>query len=183
MLSLQQHDSITLYTRYKANSEKDDSFLLSFKGYMYAPLHQLPVAWSVHATNNEFPVTCDAHTDDFCRKIANITFNKISVNVGGVWSSMTNEAIIPVRGLYYVTFVLLYADGNLEASLFVNDLATTSIVKTTCDIVGCLMTRERAVLLSLAEKDVVTVKIIKGTIATFRFQFPTSFAGILIYPL
>ena len=183
MLTLQKYDSVTLYTRYTANKVKDNSFLLSFKGFMYAPLRQLPIAWSVHAKNNEYPFTCDAHITDYCRKIANITFNKISVNVGDVWSSTTNEVIISVRGLYYVTFVLLYADGNLEASLFVNNLVTTSILKTTCDIVGCLMTRERAVLLSLAEKDVVTVKIIKGTIATFKYQFTTSFAGILVYPL
>ena len=112
-----------------------------------------------------------------------LTFNKISVNVGNVWSSATNEAIIPVRGLYYVTFVLFTAECHTEASLFGNKSATTSIVKTACDNIGYLVTRERAVLLSLAEKDIVSVKIINGTVATVRDQFIYSFAGILIYPL
>ena len=181
---LRQNDTVILHTKYTAlNYGRIDKYWLSFKGFMYAPSHQLPVAWSVHATNNEEYGNCYAHISDMCQTMSKITFNKISVNVGDVWSSTTNGAIIPVRGLYYVTFVLLYAKCHLEASLFVNDLATTSIVKTTCGNMGYLMTRERSVLLSLTKKDIVTVKIINGTVATFRKRLITSFAGILVYPL
>ena len=183
---LRQNDRVTLHTKYTAlNYGRIDKFWLSFKGFMYAPSHQLPVAWSVHATNSIGHENWYAQYDssDICQTMSNITFNKISVNVGDVWSSTTNGAIIPVGGLYYVTFVLLYAKCHLEASLFVNDLATTSIVKTTCVDWGYLMTRERSVLLSLAKKDIVTVKIINGTVATFRTRLITSFAGILVYPL
>ena len=181
VVSLRQNDTVTLETIY--SSDHKNIQRLSFKGFMYAPSHQLPVAWSVHATNNEDVGNCNSQTWDMCQTMSNITFNKISVNVGDVWSSITNEAIIPVGGLYYVTFVLLYAKCHLEASLFVNDLATTSIVKTTCVDWGYLMTRERSVLLSLTKKDIVTVKIIKGIVATFRARSVTSFAGILVYPL
>ena len=181
VVSLWQNDTVTLQTIYASGHENIQ--WLSFKGFTYAPSHQLPVAWSVHATNNGDLENCDPQTFDLCQTMSNITFNKISVNVGDVWSSTTNGAIIPVRGLYYVTFVLLYAKCHLEASLFVNDLATTSFVKTTCGDRGYLMTRERSVLLSLTKKDIVTVKIINGTVATFRTRLVTSFAGILIYPL
>ena len=181
VVSLRQNDTVTLETIYSSGHKNVQ--WLSFKGFMYAPSHQLPIAWSVHATNNEDFGNCDPHTFDMCQTMSSITFNKISVNVGDVWSSTTNGAIIPVGGLYYVTFVLLYAKCHLEASLFVNDLATTSIVKTTCDNMGYLMTRERSVLLSLTKKDIVLVKIINGTVATFRTRLLTSFAGILVYPL
>ena len=187
VLSLQQNDTVTLSAAYIMMSIKDKSFWLSFKGFMYAPLHQLSVAWSAHVTNNEDAngaAICDyPPLLDICRIIANITFTKISVNAGDVWSSTTNGAIIPVRGFYYITFVLASTKCHLEASLFVNDSASTSIAKTACGTSSYLITRERAVLLSLAEKDIITVKIIKGTVATFRDRFLTSFAGILIYPL
>ena len=183
VVSLQQNSTVTLHTNYAGINDHNNIPRLSFKGFLYAPSHQLPVVWSVHATNNEIHGNCDAHTFDICHSMSYITFNKISVNVGDVWSSTTNMAMIPVRGLYYVTFVLLHAECHLEASLLVNDLATTSIIKTTCGNMGYLMTRERAVLLSLVEEDIVTVKIIKGTFATFREKFLSSFAGILVYPL
>ena len=180
---LQQNDTVTLHTKYEDLYGLIDKYWLSFKGFMYAPSHQLPIAWSVHATNSEGSPNWISLRRDICQTISNITFNKISVNVGDVWSSTTNGAIIPVKGLYYVTFVLLYAKCHLEASLFVNDLATTSIVKTTCVNRGYFMTKERSVLLSLTKKDIVTVKIINGTVATFRTRLVTSFAGILVYPL
>ena len=169
-------------------NNNDNCWWLSFKGFMYAPLHHLTVAWSVHATNDEDAegaATCDNNTliYMFCRTFANITFNKISVNVGYVWSSATNEAIIPIKGLYYVTFVLFGSECHVEASLLVNESTMTSMVKTACGIRGYLITRERAVLLTLTERDKVTVKITTGTLATLRDQVLTSFAGILIYPL
>ena len=153
---------------------------------MYAPLHQLTVAWAVYANKNEDAPSCsviDFQRNCFKCTHTGLTFNKISVNLGNVWSSTTNEAIIPVKGLYYVTFVLFSAECHLEASLFVNKSATASIVKTASDNIGYLITRERAVLLSLAEKDIVSVKIINGTVATVRDLFIHSFSGILIYPL
>ena len=181
VVSLRQNDIVTLETIYSS----DLTYIqrLSFKGFMYAPSHQLPVAWSFHATKSTGTETWNSNISDDNQIMSNITFNEILVNVGDVWSSTTNGAIIPVGGLYYVTFVLLYAKCHLEASLLVNDLATTSIVKTICANKGYLMTRERSVLLSLTKKDTVTVKIINGTVATCRRSLVTSFAGILVYPL
>ena len=186
VLSLQQNDSVTLHTRYMSHTEKSSSYYwLSFKGFMYTSSQQLPVAWSVHATNNISAENsnCDPHSFDSCLKIGDITFNEVSVNVGQVWSSATNEAIIPIRGLYYVSYVLLYTECHLVASLLVNNVATSFIIKTTCGSFGYLATRERAILLNLEENDRLGLTVINGTVATFKISFVTSFSGILVYPL
>ena len=162
---------------------KTQGFWLSFKGFMYAPSHQVPVAWSVHATNDKGVDNCNYDNSDFCFKVNVITFNVILVNVGHAWSAATNEAIIPQRGLYYVTFVLQYIQCPLVASLLVNNVTTSFIIKTTRDMIGYLITRERAVLLNLEENDTLRVTVIDGTVATFRDSFVTSFSGILVYPL
>ena len=115
----------------------------------------------------------------------NLTFDTIAVNIGDVWAETTNEAIIPVGGIYYVTFVLIFTQCHLEATLCVNNVATTFIVITTCSTSGNIATRERAVLLNLKKGDRLNVKLMNGTLVLPQRDSMdlTSFAGILLYPL
>ena len=183
MFSLQKNDAVIIYTIHIAIHDKAISWL-SFKGFMYAPLHQLLIAWSVQAKTDEGVQKCYLHrVPDFRCKVNIITFNVILVNVGHAWSAATNEAIIPQRGLYYVTFVLLHIQCPLVASLLVNNVTTCFIIKTTSDTIGQVISRERAVLLNLEENDTLRVTIINGTVVTYSESFVSSFSEILVYPL
>ena len=159
---------------------------LTFKGFLYTPSHQLQICWSVHSTAAEVTennLNCISQTPDMCQLKNNLTFDTVALNLGNVWSTTTNEAIISVKGLYYISFVLVFAKCHLEATLFVNTMATTSIVKTACKTKeNYMMTKERAILLNLKQQDRLSVKIVNGAVATLKRGSVASFAGILVYP-
>ena len=183
MLSLQQNDYITVHTTYKPSSSKSGIWL-SFKGFLYNSSHQQQIGWSVHSmavfSKEKHSFECISPTNR-CQLKYILTFDTVTVNLGNVWSTTTNEVTIPTNGLYYISFVLVFTNGNLKATLLVNKNATTSIVKTSRKPNSYLITRERAIMLHLTEQDRLNVQIINGAVATFQQDILASFAGILVY--
>ena len=66
----------------------------SFRGFLYAPVHGIQVAWSVH---NSGYITGSGMA---------MSFPDVLVNVPStVWQASSNKVIIPVSGTYYVEMV------------------------------------------------------------------------------
>ena len=187
VLSLHQNDLFTLYVTYNSYSYLNCNrpIWLSIKGFLYVPSHRQPVAWSVFSKSSENYFNCPTPSLTFYCLKNNLTFDTVSVNISDVWAATTNKAIIPVGGLYYVTFALVFTQCHLEATLCVNNVATTFIVITTCSTRRSIATKERAVLLNLKKGDKLNVKLINGTLVLPLTESMdlTSFAGILLYPL
>ena len=201
VLYLKSNDVVTINVKNKDVNRQSHKLKILVNGFLYNPSHKSPVVWSVHSTTkvppsdsamdeqslackNEKLICKDVNLYFCCAMVSVFTFDKVTVNLGNVWSTLTNEAIIPFNGLYYVTFVLLLSKCNMMAILFVNEEATTSIRRLfQCVTVTSLSTRERAVLLNLRKYDKVSVKIINGSVATFTDGSVASFAGLFLYPL
>ena len=183
VLFIQQNDHITAHATCQPYSSKCGIWL-SFKGFLYNPSHQQRIGWAVQSTavfsKNKHSLECVSPTNS-CQLKHNFIFDTVTLNLGNVWSPTTNEVTIPTSGLYYVSFVLVFTNGNLKATLLVNKNATTSIVKTSRKPNSYLITRERAIMLHLTEQDRLNVQIINGAVATFQQDILASFAGILVY--
>ena len=105
LLSVKSGDLIKAISH---NSMSDSSYAeTTFKGFLYSPLGDVSVAWSIHSSGN-------IHGSGF------IAFEQVFINLGGAWSNTSHSVTIPATGTYYIEMVGQTNDGIIYMSLMLN---------------------------------------------------------------
>ena len=65
--------------------------ITSFRGFLYSPLHNVKVTWSVHNSNQSVQTF----------KNNMLHFTEVLVNTDDVWNTTTNSISITISGAYY----------------------------------------------------------------------------------
>ena len=142
----------------------------SFKGFLYAPPNNMSVVWSA-AISRPSKLSVDDQRD--------ITLTDVIINVGGVFrGNDTSKVIIPINGVYYVTFRALQPI-NVTAALFVNRRKHMEIIS-----VGYFMhtlTLERSFLLHLTTGNSLSLRLIAlSNKQTDTYIIQWLFTGLLV---
>ena len=97
-------------------SSSDIYQMSSFKGFLYSPVHEINIVWSVH-TQTQLNAT-EASSNY-------MGFELVDVNIGNVWQSTKNQSIIPVTGIYFIGLVATQLSpldlSGFDAYVIVND--------------------------------------------------------------
>ena len=162
LLSLSVNDTISV-----SMSRLGDLTYLEtgFRGFLYSPAHERPVAWSAH---NYDLVTGNGTA---------LNFPVVLVNKVAAWEG--NRAVVPVTGTYFIEMIgRTAANGSIDMKLMLN--TNTLLTRLYFSGPASYVTRSRSVVVDLKLDDVLTVAYenvkMDGTLNN-----GISFQGMLLY--
>ena len=86
---LSQSDEVRVYLL-SGSIGNNDFDATNFIGFLYEPVHEIKVVWSVHRTTNA------------TGSLEPVSFDYIMTNIGGGWNSINHEFVAPINGIYYL---------------------------------------------------------------------------------
>ena len=155
----------------------NENGLTNFRGFLYSPLTQQLVAWSVVRT-----VT----SSNYVGPIDYLPHNIIYTNINGPWLSDSNKVIIPVSGSYFIDMTSYLCgsvwggDGNCEMNVMLNGNPIIIIRLSVATFANCV-SRSRSTIVKLKVNDELWVKI--PTVGWYYNddQRMQTFTGFLLY--
>ena len=139
----------------------------SFKGFLYSPVQELSVAWSVH------------YNSSFNGFTGTVQFPLVLVNSRNVWSTMGNNVTIPIAGTYYIELVA-EVNGYLDMQLKLNGVKLLSRIWFTFNEPTAFITRSRSLLIKCDVNDILSVTCSSCRISGASYG-GISFQGIFLF--
>ena len=149
----------------------------SFRGFLYSPLHNVKVAWSVHNSSN-LVKTLKKNT---------LHLTEVLVNTNGVWNTTTNSIGITISGVYYLEIVGSSAEGNSENEFESIDMcvmknSSTPLLLLRFAFNKSQVTRSNSAIARLQVGDKLTVTSMNSGVVMSGFNMQgISFQGFLLY--
>ena len=151
--------------------------LTSFRGFLYSPLSQQQVAWSVARV---------VGSSSYSGPINYLPHNIVYTNINNPWLSVFNKVIIPVSGSYlidmtsYLCGTAWGGDGNSEINVMLNGSPIIIIRLSPATFANCV-SRSRSSIVKLKTGDELQVKI--PTVGRYfnDGQRMQTFTGFLLY--
>ena len=172
VVQLVTNDSLMISTEAEYENLIDK---ISFKGFLYAPLNNNSVAWSVRLRVENKQQQIESFDDIM---LSGIISYEIFSNANDAFNNKTNLLVLPTDGVYYVTFsVLVGTSTSVTGTLLVNNIAIADVFISRGD---GFTTYERALLLQLMTGDRLSVKLRKAD-NDLKYAI-IYFAGLLIVP-
>ena len=160
------------------NITGNENGLTNFRGFLYSPLTQRQVAWSVVRTVAEV---------NYAGPIDYLPHNIVYTNINGPWLINSNIVIIPVTGTYFIDItsylcgtVSEEGDGNCETNVMLNGSPIIIIRLSLATFANCV-SRSRSTIVKLKVNDELWVKI--PTVGWYYNddQRMQTFTGFLLY--
>ena len=146
----------------------DNAYQTSFAGFLYEPLNERKVIWSVYRTN-----TVNGQYNPF-------PFDAVDINIGNGWNSATNVFVAPYAGVYQLHLTATsYVGSHIDFRLYWNNVAYANINSTTTNYNG-FITRSRAIMIDAAVGDIFFITTSSSTYLFSHSHKLISFTGFLI---
>ena len=146
----------------------DNYYIMSFAGFLYEPLNNPKVIWSVHGNSS------------ISGQNSLLPFDVVSVNVGNGWNKATNRFVVPYAGVYqlHLTATSNYGE-SIDYRLMWNDVAYVSILSATAVYDRTLNTRSRSVMIEASVGETFYIATTNST-GLSSSKCETSFTGYLL---
>ena len=184
MLTLDAKDSVHVESKYnQAPIASNQDGLTNFHGFLYSPISENQVAWSVSQTTS----ICGVGSTNY------VSYKVVNTNKFNCWIAALRKVIIPRTGIYYIDIcsclyvVSAYEYFSAELQVVLNGSPIISIRLENATYAkgenyrhdDCV-TRSRAVIINLTEEDELQVRIPSGCSYSDQ-QRKSVFNGFLLY--